>query len=1015
LARSSNGACDTIITKEIRAAEMNNIKDLNFIDSTFTLCFGDTLSIVKDTSIGYDYNFDPLVGIDLTDAKNPKLIGTASQTYTVTVTNDDGCEFVGQISSNIYPLPTPLIIEGPENVCQNDIELIATGGYGTFEWSLDSLFNTVITNLDTLRFSLTETSQNLYVRSVSPNGCGELSAFLNIRNQVPNLYFENPSYICKGGEGIVVFENLIENHIVTYDFNDPHIIAISNDTMFVTSLPEDMDSIIISGQIFNQFGCSIDIEIRLLLVEVNDVDFFAALNSCEDYTMCFEINGVYTGQVSWTFGSGLSIDTSDMTRPCFTYENDGMYEVTLSNQNSNCPFVPKTKTIEVPQLGDTKVAIISNLINCDDGTFCFEVSGNYIGGITWNFGDATYPDSTSNEINPCYTYLIPGTYTVTLSNDNEICPFDTITKLIVVPKWEDINVDILATIENCEEGIVCFEVSGNYIGGITWNFGDATYPDSTSNEINPCYTYPISGTYTITLTNDNEICPFDTITKLIEVPKWEDRNVGILATVTNCEEGIICFEVSGSYEGGITWNFGDATYPDSTSNEATPCYNYPNPGIYTVTLTNDNEICPFDAKTIEITVPEKLKLIVLPNIIICQGQEIELSVEANIMGTTFVWVSANGDTLGTTSTLNYVATDSNTLTIFGESPDGCKDDVQTTIDIMNLMLSVITRPQVICIGEEFMAEVTVDNPDEYTFDWMPKDCIISGVGTKMAFFIALADKVYSVIVIEKSTGCEQLIEFTANLTEPILANFEGTVCAGQESHVQVFIENPENYDFEWSPANLIVSGGNTPIPTVNMNDGQILTVVITNKDTGCSREFTYSPNVLLPLIINFTDPNLDISQGLSTSITIRNPQGGTSYVWSTGDIGTSIDIAPLNTTTYTVTATDVNGCTGVAQITVNVRTVPCTESDEYLPNAFTPNGDNFNDILFVKSNVITEMTLVIFNRWGQEVFRTTDINTGWDGTFQGKDCTPDAYAYYLQASCINGDTFAKKGNVSLIR
>ncbi len=747
-----------------------------------------------------------------------------------------------------------------------------------------------------------------------------------------------------------------------------------------------------------------------------NIDIVSTIIDCEEGTVCFEVSGDYIGVITWNFGDPTYPDsTSNETNPCYTYPSTGTYTVTLTNDDQDCPFDPIAKLIEVPKFGDRNINIISNIIDCEEGTICFEVSGNYVGGITWNFGDMAYPDSTSNETTPCYTYPNSGTYTVTLTNDFEECPFDTITKLIEVPKWTDRNVGILATLTDCEEGIICFEVTGDYIGGVTWNFGDPTHPDSTSNEITPCYAYSNSGTYTVTLTNEDELCPFDTITQLIEVPRLGDRTVEILSNLINCDEGTVCFGISGIFEGGVTWNFGDIAHPDSTSNEITPCYTYTNPGTYTVILTNNLEVCPFDTKTIEITVPEKLKLNTLPSIIVCQEDETELSVDANIMGTSFTWIDMNGDTIGTSSTLNYVGTENTTLTVFGVSPDGCTDSVQISIEVIDLMLSVSTKPQIICIGEEFTAEVNVNNADDYTFDWNPKDCIINGDGTNIAFFFALADKSYSVMVIEKSTGCKQLIEFTTDLTEPILAEFEGTVCEGQESNVMVIIENPENYDFEWSPENLIVSGGDTPMPVVILSEGQTLTVNITNKETGCSRELMYTPNVVPPIVINFAEPILQIFEGQSTTITIRNPQSGVSYSWSNGETGPSIDVEPIATTTYTVTATDVNGCTGTAQIIVNVRAIPCTEDDEYLPNAFTPNGDNFNDILFVKSNVIEEMTLVIFNRWGQEVFRATDINSGWDGTFQGKDCAPDAYSYYLRASCINGESFAKKGNVTLIR
>jgi gliding motility-associated-like protein len=57
----------------------------------------------------------------------------------------------------------------------------------------------------------------------------------------------------------------------------------------------------------------------------------------------------------------------------------------------------------------------------------------------------------------------------------------------------------------------------------------------------------------------------------------------------------------------------------------------------------------------------------------------------------------------------------------------------------------------------------------------------------------------------------------------------------------------------------------------------------------------------------------------------------------------------------------------------------------------------------------------VYNRWGQEVFRTTDINGGWDGTFKGEELPSDAYAYYMRVICVNTLDYSKRGNVNLIR
>jgi len=126
-------------------------------------------------------------------------------------------------------------------------------------------------------------------------------------------------------------------------------------------------------------------------------------------------------------------------------------------------------------------------------------------------------------------------------------------------------------------------------------------------------------------------------------------------------------------------------------------------------------------------------------------------------------------------------------------------------------------------------------------------------------------------------------------------------------------------------------------------------------------------------------------------------------------------VAPLETTQYTVTVTDEFGCIGTDEVTVTVRNARCDETDVYLPNAFTPNGDGINDLFIVRSNFMEEMVFIIYNRWGQEIFKTTDINQGWDGTFNGIPLPPDSYAYYIWALCVNAEEYRKTGNVTLIR
>jgi gliding motility-associated-like protein len=122
----------------------------------------------------------------------------------------------------------------------------------------------------------------------------------------------------------------------------------------------------------------------------------------------------------------------------------------------------------------------------------------------------------------------------------------------------------------------------------------------------------------------------------------------------------------------------------------------------------------------------------------------------------------------------------------------------------------------------------------------------------------------------------------------------------------------------------------------------------------------------------------------------------------------------MGTTTYTVTVTNEAGCTGTASITVTVFEPFCDERDIFFPNAFTPNNDGKNDVLLLRSNFVTDLDLHIYNRWGEEVFKSNNINVGWDGTYNGKVLPPDVFGYYFTATCPNAKTYSKQGNVTLL-
>jgi hypothetical protein len=159
--------------------------------------------------------------------------------------------------------------------------------------------------------------------------------------------------------------------------------------------------------------------------------------------------------------------------------------------------------------------------------------------------------------------------------------------------------------------------------------------------------------------------------------------------------------------------------------------------------------------------------------------------------------------------------------------------------------------------------------------------------------------------------------------------------------------------------------------------------------------------------------------GVGSTVTLTGQPSGLQYSWSPTGAVTNATMqttsAEINETTlFQLTVSD-GVCVKSDTVLVKAFTFICGEPFIFIPNAFSPNGDNENDVLFVRGQLIEGMLFRIFDRWGEMVFESTDRTIGWDGTFRGKQLDPDVYDYYLKAVCVDGAESIIKGNITLMR
>jgi len=270
--------------------------------------------------------------------------------------------------------------------------------------------------------------------------------------------------------------------------------------------------------------------------------------------------------------------------------------------------------------------------------------------------------------------------------------------------------------------------------------------------------------------------------------------------------------------------------------------------------------------------------------------------------------------------------------------------------------------------------------------------------------------------------CDKIDSITVTFIDQTLDLIDDElICLGEQIPIAVVNANPNViFTYSWTPSSAIVSGANSNTVVVGPTTSQYIYLYAV-ADNGCE----IFDSVFVQ--VNFIDPNSlgasavpdSVPPGGATIQLIGSAPGNLTTTWHPSSsvanpnaLETS-SFVNQNTTFYFV-ATD-GVCIDTVPVLVRTYEIFCEEPFIFIPNAFSPNNDNMNDILLVRGNYILNMVFRVFNRWGELVFESTNPADGWDGVYKGKLCEPDVYDYYLDVECIGGFKNLITGNVTIVR
>ena len=244
------------------------------------------------------------------------------------------------------------------------------------------------------------------------------------------------------------------------------------------------------------------------------------------------------------------------------------------------------------------------------------------------------------------------------------------------------------------------------------------------------------------------------------------------------------------------------------------------------------------------------------------------------------------------------------------------------------------------------------------------------------------------------------------------------VCKGVGKPFSIVNQTPDVLTATWTPTSLI-EGSNTILnPTIKANADGTLAVEIKNQ-YGCTLSDNISVKSREVVAVAKTSANF-IYVDDQITLTAEPTGTGYTYKWTPPtDIANAANATttatPKQTTTFIVEVKDSLGCSDTASVVINVDIPLCQEPYIFIPRAFSPNADGLNDKMFVRGEYLKELEFAIYNRWGERVFYSTSLESGWDGTHNGKAVAPDVYGYYVKGTCKKGEAFFSKGNITVLK
>ena len=899
-----------------------------------------------EPAAGYNYSWSPAAGLSAANISNPVATPASTTTYTVTVTDANGCVKTGSVTIDVAPVLTAVAFAddnliGACPLSETQLHVTVNGGEAPYSFSwmpVEGLSDVTVQEpmakpVATTTYTVTVTDANgcIATAGVTVNVAPELDVTATVDDDLIGTCPGSVAHLsatATGGEGAYTY--LWDNAGTLDDATSATPTAKPAVTTVYTVTVTDANGCT------DQASVTVNVAPELGVTAIADDLFIGTCPTSVSHLDATVTGGEADYTYKWTPLTGL--DDSNIKTPTAKPAVTTTYTVTVTDANG-CTATSSILITVQPALTLTLAVDDSSIGTCPSSeAHITSTAGGGEPGYTylWTPADGL---SSDTDPNPTAKPAATTTYTLTVTDQNG-CTVSRDITITVVPELTvtaSAADPLIGTCPSSNTTLNAVALGGE--PGYTYSWLPVDGLDNPSIQT-PLAKPATTTTYTVTVTDNNGCTATADVTvtvapELTAIATVDDGTIG------TCPTSVAHLDVTASGgEPGYTYLWAPVAGL-SDPNSKTPTAKPSATTTYTVTVTDANG-CQTTA-SIEVVVAPVLNVTVAAddyNIGTCPTSDAELTATASggEPGYTYLWSPATG--LSATDVANPTAKPAvtTTYTVLVTDINGCTATASLTITVAPELMATATvsDPNIgTCPTSQTTLDVIVTGGEPgYTYSWLPVDGL-SDPAVKSPTAKPDVTTTYTVTVTDNN-GCETTAPVTVTVLPELLVTamaddlLIGT-CSTSRSNLSATVTGGEaGYTYSWTP----VTGLNNPNvsdPIAKPATTTTYTVTVTDAN-GCQAsddiEIVVAPELTVSAIaddyILSTCPT-SVAQITATANGGEElAAGGYTWSWapSAGLSATNIPnpiAKPASTTTYTVTVTDANGCTATNIITIEVR------------------------------------------------------------------------------------------------